>query len=146
MDLHLSVSDGFIKTKIYDKRDDFDFNIVNFPFLDAEVPRSASCDVYISQRVRFARVSSHIDDFGARDKVLTAKLLGREHGCHGLRKAFSRFYRRHFGMVSKCSVGLKVLLLQGLSEPGFCGGLVFSFGEVVGEGDFPYHFREIIVR
>ena len=40
LDLHLSISDGFVKTKIYDKRDDFDFDIVNFPFRDGDVPRS----------------------------------------------------------------------------------------------------------
>ena len=40
MVLHLSISDGFVKTKIYDKRDDFD--IVNFPFLDGDVPSSTS--------------------------------------------------------------------------------------------------------
>ena len=51
--LHLSISDGFIKTKIYDKRDDFDFDIVNFPFLDGDVPRSTSYSVYISQLIRF---------------------------------------------------------------------------------------------
>ena len=33
LDLYLSISDGFVKTKIFDKRDDFDFDIVNFPFL-----------------------------------------------------------------------------------------------------------------
>ena len=64
-----------MKTKIYDKRDDFDFDIVNFPFLDGDVPRSASCGVYISQLIRFARVSSHVDDFNTCNKVLTAKLL-----------------------------------------------------------------------
>ena len=37
LDLQLSKSDGFIKTKICDKRDDFDFDIVNFPFLDNDV-------------------------------------------------------------------------------------------------------------
>ena len=42
LDLHLSISDGFEKTKIYDIRDDFDFNIVNFPFLDGDVSRSTS--------------------------------------------------------------------------------------------------------
>ena len=42
LDLHLSLSDGFVKTKIYDKRDDFDFDIANFPFLAGDVPRSAS--------------------------------------------------------------------------------------------------------
>ena len=42
LDLHLSISDGFVKNKIYDKQDEFDFDIVNFPFLDGDVPRSAS--------------------------------------------------------------------------------------------------------
>ena len=55
-DLHLSISDGFVKTKFYDKRDDFDFDIVNFPFLDGDVPRSTSYGVYISQLIRFARL------------------------------------------------------------------------------------------
>ena len=79
MDLHLSISDGFIKAKIYDKRDDFDFDIdfdfVNFPFLDGDVPRSTSCGVYVSQPIRFARASSHVDGFNTRNKILTAKLL-----------------------------------------------------------------------
>ena len=42
LDLHLSISDGFVKTKFYDKRDDFGFDIVNIPFLDGDVPRSTS--------------------------------------------------------------------------------------------------------
>ena len=32
LDLHLSIANGFVSPKIYDKRDDFDFDIVNFPF------------------------------------------------------------------------------------------------------------------
>ena len=71
--LHLSISDGFVWTKIYDKQNDFDFGIVNFPFLDGDVPRSTSYGVHISQLIRFARVSSHVDDFNTRNKVLTAK-------------------------------------------------------------------------
>ena len=50
-DLHLSISNGFVSSKIYDKRDDFDFDIVNFPFLDGDVPRSTSYGVYISQLI-----------------------------------------------------------------------------------------------
>ena len=67
LDLHLSISDGFVKAKIYDKREDFD--ILNFPFLDGDVPRSASCGVYISQLIRFARGSSHVDDFNTRNYI-----------------------------------------------------------------------------
>ena len=75
LDLHLSISGGFVKTKIFDKRDDFDFDIVNFPFLDGDVLRSTSYRVYISQLIHFARVSNHVDDFNTRNNVLTAKLL-----------------------------------------------------------------------
>ena len=53
LDLHLSISNGFVSSKIYDKRDDFDFDIVNFPFLDGDVPRSTSYGVYISQLIRY---------------------------------------------------------------------------------------------
>ena len=127
LDLHLAISDGFVKTKIYDKRDDFDFDIVNFPFLDGDVPRSASYGVYISQLIRFARVSSHVDNFNTRNKVLTAKLLRQGYRYHKLRKAFSKFYRRHFDIVSRYNFGLKTLLLQGLLEPEFYGDLLYKF-------------------
>ena len=90
LDLHLSISGGFVKTKIFDKRDDFDFDIVNFPFLDGDAPRSTSHGVYISQLIRFARVSSHVsvDDFNTWNKVLTAKHLRQGYKYHKLRKAF----------------------------------------------------------
>ena len=145
LDLHLSISGGFVQTKIYDKRDDFDFDIVNFPFLDGDVPRSTSCGVYISQLIRFARVSSHVDDLNTRNKVLTAKLLRQGYRYHKIRKAFSKFYRRHFDIVSKYNVGLKTLHL-GLSEPEFYGDLVYKFRKIIGKNDFPYHFKKIIVR
>ena len=147
LDLRLSISDGSVKTKIYDKRDDFAFDIVNFPFLDGDVPRSASYGVYISQLIRFVpRVSSHVDDFNTRNKVLTAKLLRQGYRYHKLRKAFSKFYRLHFDIVSKYNVGLKALLLQGLSEPEFYGDLVYKFRNIIGKNDFPYDFKKIIVR
>ena len=59
LDLHLSISNGFVSSKIYDKRDVFDFDIVKFSFLDGEVPRSTYYEDYISQFIRFAGVSSH---------------------------------------------------------------------------------------
>ena len=105
LDLHLSISDGFFKIKIYDKRDAFDFDVVNFPFLDGDVPRSTSYGVYISQLIQFVRASSHVDDFNTRNKVLTAKLLRQGYRYHKIRKAFSKFYRRHFDIVSKYNVG-----------------------------------------
>ena len=75
LDLHLSISNDIVSTKFYDKRDDFDFEIVSFPFLDGDVPRSTSYEVYIYQLIRFARASSHVADFNTRNKLLTQKLL-----------------------------------------------------------------------
>ena len=128
LDLHLSISNGFISSKIYDKCDDFDFDIVNFPFLDGDVPRRPSYGVYISQLIRFARVCSHVDDFNTRNKCLTAKLLKQDYRYHKLRKALSKFYRRHYELISKFNVGLslKSLLHQGLSESDFYGDLVYK--------------------
>ena len=74
---------------------------------------------------RFARVSSHVADFNARNKSLTAKLLLQGYRYHKLRKTFSKFYRRHYELVSKFNVGLKTLLHQGLLEPEFYGDLMF---------------------
>ena len=65
--LHLSISNDIVSTKIYDKHDDFDFEIVNFPFLDGDVPRTTSYGVYISQLIRFARSSSYVTDFNTRN-------------------------------------------------------------------------------
>ena len=109
LDLHLSISNDIVSTKIYDKRDDFDFEIVNFPFLDGDVPRSTSYGVYISQLIRFARASSYVADFNTRNKLLTQKLLKQGYRYHKLRKTFSKFYRRYYDLISKFQVGLKYM-------------------------------------
>ena len=65
--LHLSISNGFVPSKIYDKRNAFDFDIVKFPFLDGDLPHFTSYGVYIPQLIRLARGSSHVIDFNARN-------------------------------------------------------------------------------
>ena len=90
LDLHLYISIDIVSTKIYDKRDDFDFEIVNFPFLDGDVSRSTSYGVYISQLIRFARASSYIADFNS-NKLLSQKLLKQGYRYHTLCKTFSKF-------------------------------------------------------
>ena len=113
-----------VSTKIYDKRADFDFEIVNFPFLDGDVPRSTSYGAYISQLIGFARASSYVVDLNTRNKLLTQKLFKQGYRYHKLGKTFSLFYRRYYDLISKFQVGLKFLFRQGLSEPDFYGDLV----------------------
>ena len=114
--------------------------------MDGDVPRSTFYGVYISQLIRFARVSSHVADFNARNKSLTAKLLQQGYRYHKLRKTFSKFYRRHYELISNFNVGLKPFLLQGLSEPEFYGDLAYKLKKIEGRADFSDQFRKIIVH
>ena len=135
MDLNLCISNGTVYTKIYDKRDDFDFDIVNFSFLDGDVPRRTSYGVYISQLIRFDRASSNLNDFNYRNKALTAKFLRQGY-----------FFRRHSALLEKYSVSLKTLLQQGISEPEFYGDLVYRFKKIIGKSNFSEQFRKLINR
>ena len=145
-DLNLSISNGTVSTKIYDKWDDFDFDIVNFAFLDGDVPRRTAYGVYISQLICFARASSSGSDLNCRNKSLTAKLLRQGYRYHTLRKTFSKFYRRHSRLVEKYNVSLRKLLQQGISEPEFYGDLVYRFRKIVGKSNFSEQFRKLINR
>ena len=124
LDLYLSISNGFVSCKIYNKRDNFGFDIVNFPFLDGAFP------VLPPTGFTFLNLFGLLEclvvtDFHARNKSLTAKHLQQGYRYHELRKTFSKFYRRHYELVSKFSVGLKTLLHHGLSEPEFYDDLVY---------------------
>ena len=90
LDLHLSISNDIVSTKIYDKRDDFDFEIV-FPILIGDVPRSTFYRVYISQLIRFARASSHVVDFNTRNKLLFRNFLNKAIGIINFAKHFLSF-------------------------------------------------------
>ena len=93
----------------------------------------------ISQLIRFAKASSHVADFNTRNKLLTQKLLKQ-----GYRNQSSKFYRRYYDLISKFQIGLKSLLRQGLSEPGFYGYLVYELRKIVGSNNFSAQFIKII--
>ena len=130
--------------KKYDKRDDFDFDIVNFSFLGGDVTRSISDGVYISQLIRFSRASSYVTDFNTHNKLLTQKLLKQSYRYNKLRKTFPKLYRRNYDLISKFHVGLISLLRQGLSEPDFYGDLVYKLKKIVGSYNFSAQFIKII--
>ena len=71
--------------------------------------------------------------------------LNQGYRYHKLRKAFSKFYRRHSDLVSKFNVGLKFLLQQGLAEPEFYGDLVYKFRKIYACNDLSTQFRKIIL-
>ena len=98
----------------------------------------------MSQLIRFARASSYVADFNTRSKLLTQKFLKQGFQYHKLRKTFSKFYRRHYDLISKFQVGLKSLLRQGLSESDFYSDLVYKLKRIVGSDNFSAQFIKII--
>ena len=144
LDLDLSIENGIISSKIYDKRDDFNFNIVNFPQLDGDVPKATSYGVYISQLIRFARACTSVNDFNKRNLLITEKLLKQGYRYHKLRKTFTKFYFRNLNLINKYKCNLKALLTQGISHPDFYGDVIYKLRKIIGHNHFQTLFPKRI--
>ena len=139
LDLNLSIHNDTVSTKTYDKRDYFDFVIVNFPFRDGDVLWRPPYCVYISLLIRFTMASSHVSDFNSRTKFLTAKLIMQ--GSVSLTPQSIFLCRRHIELIAKYQdsfVSRKKLLQQGISNPGFYRDLVYKFKNIIGNSNFSY--------
>ena len=111
-------TNGSLTTQLYDKRDDFKFYIVNFPFIDSNIPESPAYGVFISQLIRYARVCSRYNDFLYRGSILTSKLLRQGYSVEKLKTAFRKFYGRHSmhsDLVGKYNISVSHML-QGLFD------------------------------
>ena len=99
-------TNGKITTQLYDKRDDFNFSIVNFPYLCSNIPASPAYGVYISQLIRYARACSTYDQFLVRGNLLTNKLMSQGFQLSRLQAAFRKFYGRYNDLI--CSYNLSL--------------------------------------
>ena len=97
-------------TKLYDKRDDFNFHIVNFSFLSSNIPSSPSYGVYISQLIRYARCCTYYDDFGYRHKPLVNRLLSQNYKVNRLRNSFQKCYGQYPDLVEKYQKSVRDML------------------------------------
>ena len=133
-----------VSSKIHDKRDGFNFKIVNLPFLNGDVLAPLPM-VYIFCSLLVFRDCSNVSDFNNNYQFLTAKLLKQGYQYHKIRKSFSKFYHKHSESIVKYNIGLKALLQQGISEPVYYGDLVYKFKRIVGKPyDFSDQFKKII--
>ena len=103
-------SGGKLSTRLYDKRDDFDFHIVNFPYLSSNIPSGPSYGVYISQLIRYARCCSDYDDFRYRHKCLVDRLLSQGYIALRVEKSFKKFYGRYQDLIEKYQRSVNVMV------------------------------------
>ena len=113
LDLLLSVGrDGQFHTSIYDKRDDFNFRITNFPFLSSNIPSSPAYGVFISQLIRYARACSSYECFILRARRLSSKLLKQGYLAERLKSSFRKFYGRYGDLIQQYEVSLLRMLID----------------------------------
>ena len=111
LDLLLSIGrDGQLHTSIYDKRDDFNFHVTNFPFLSSNIPYSPAYGVFISQLIRYARACSSYECFILRARRLFTKLLKQGYLVERLKSSFRKFYGRYGDLIQQYEVTLSRML------------------------------------
>ena len=103
LDTHIKTGDTNtpFRISIYDKRDDFTFRIVNFPYMDSNIPANPAYGVYISQLVRYARICTSKVDFMNRLRRLSLRLRQQGFLTNLLQRTFTKFFNRHGLIVVK---------------------------------------------
>ena len=102
LDLRLEISkEQQLVTSLFDKRYEFSFPIVNFPFIEGNIPNSPAYGVFVSQLIRYARANQRYPDFVQRSSQLISKLLSQGYLPARLRCTFKKFYGRHYDLIDK---------------------------------------------
>ena len=113
LDLSVKVEEsGAIETRLYDKRDDFNFDIVNFPFLDSNIPLGPAYGVYISQLIRYCRACCNYGDFKMRHGILVTRLLSQGYQKHKLKTYFRKFAKNYENTINKYNIDLGQILMD----------------------------------
>ena len=111
LDLLLLIGrDGQLRTSLYDKRDDFNFHITNFPFLSSNIPSSPAYGVFISQLIRYTRACCSYECFILRAARLSSKLLGQGYVRERLKSSLRKFYGRYGDLIKHYEVPLSQIL------------------------------------
>ena len=108
LDMTISIFRGKFYTRLYDKRNDYDFDVISFPHLDGNIPKGQSYGVFISQLVRYARINCSFDRFVSDCKLLVERLVNQHFDVAALRKRFEVFIDKHFDVWGKFGIPLEV--------------------------------------
>ena len=111
LDLLLSIGrDGQFRTSLYDKCDDFNFHITNFPFLSSNIPSTPGYGVFISQLIRYGRACSSYECFILRAVRLSNRLLGQGYVKERLKSSLRKFYGRYRDLTKQYDVPFSRML------------------------------------
>ena len=117
LDMYIHIEGRQFFTSVFDKRDAFKFYIVNYPFLDSNIPTKPAYGVYLSQLVRIGRICDKYADFKNRHLMLTRRLLKQGYRYDHLCSCFKRFYNKHVDISTKYKITVKQHIKEGIELP-----------------------------
>ena len=106
LDLNIVIDQSKFKVSKYDKRNDYNFNVISYPFLDGNVPNNFSYGVFVSQLVRIAQINTYFNDFRTSISDLISKLLNQGFQKAALRKKFVKFSKQYLNLWGKYGVDI----------------------------------------
>ena len=116
LDIMMFNDDGELKFKLYDKRDQFQFGIVNYPHMDSNIPIGPAYGVYVSRLIAFARVCTGFEDFEFRHTILFDKLVKQGFSKKKLKNSFLKFVDKHKSLLKKYKEDLRMYINEVVSE------------------------------
>ena len=117
LDISISICSSKYGTEVYDKRDAFNFNIVNFPYMSSNIPANPTYGVYISQLIRISRICDTFQSFVLRHRLLTERLIKQGFWYSKLCKFFKKIVGRHNALFSKYGVSVRTHVHEGICIP-----------------------------
>ena len=117
LDITIRIDCNRFVTTLYDKRDVFQFYIVNFPYLDSNIPTGPAYGTYMSQLVRIGRICEDFASFASRNRKLTSRLLKQGFWYRKLCLAFKKFSKKHKEIFSKFKTSLRQHIAEGICLP-----------------------------
>ena len=118
LDISISICTSKYVTEVYDKRDAFNFNIVNSPYMSSNIQANSTYyGVYISQLIKISRICDTFQSFVIRHRLLTERLIKQRFWYSKLCKFFKKFVRRYYALFNKYGVSVITHVHEGICIP-----------------------------
>ena len=117
LDLRIMSNNSNLTFSVYDKRDDFSFEIVNYPFSDSCIPKRSALGVYVSQLLRYARICSFFQDFKIKSHALVIKLRNQGYKEGDLRRLTLKFFKERQEFLGKYNITNANIFLTNIVHP-----------------------------
>ena len=112
MELNIEIKDGRFCTSVYDKRDDFPFEIVQYPSANSNIPDKILINVFVSQTVRYLRVCNSIEPLKQRIEMLATKIKGKGARVGQIKQGLQKCIQKHQDLVKvKFDMDAKTFIL-----------------------------------